>query len=145
MDSFNDENQVRICCNWSNSSASVGCLSWAQDFNFAANFHVASNLIPTLDHLTNTDVEVKWLSSIVAWVKLGSVSQCSLIMHVNLLSLTWSGSFLTFGKNFNGVLFSELFAESGECGKDGQSTEENSFHHLRVVIFINIWFINLKK
>lgn len=139
LDSFDGENQVRVGSDWTDCSASISCFSWAQYFNFGTDFHVDSDFIPTFNDLTDSNVEIKWLSTVVTWIELCSVFQGSFIMHVDFLSLNWSSSGLSLSKDFDGVLRYEIFSKSWECWKDSQSCEKNSFHYKqRVVIIINL-------
>lgn len=63
-------------------------------------------------------------------------------MHVDLLSLDGGGTGLSFGKDFDGVLFSELFAKGGEGGEDGKGTEKEGFHYKTCN---NYEFIGIKR
>ena len=130
FDSFDHEDKVGVCGNWSDGSASVGSFRGAENFDFGSNFHVEADFVPALDDLTDTDVEIEGLSSVVAGVELGSISEGTFVVHVDFLALSGGGAVSTLGKDFDGVLFDEVFGECGKSGDDGQSAKNDSFHFI---------------
>lgn len=66
FNSFDDEDKVGVGRDWTDSSASVCGIRWADNSDFLVDIKVNTNLIPTFNNLTSTDSQGEWLSSIVA-------------------------------------------------------------------------------
>ena len=85
-----------ICRNGSHRSLAIGYVRWAVEDCFSTLVELKESIVPTLDNHALSNDKIKRFASVSAWVKLGSVKQCSGVMSFYLCTgcHSWSLAFL---------------------------------------------------